>query len=215
MAAAQHARRDNDASTSSTSSPGRNKMLAAIHVLWHQLRPDLHHDKNVERDERLAFITEVLRLKRPVSSMRSLSVQQLGRILDELRRFEKQPQLVGYVPPAKPAPAPAATAAVIHLATSEQLYAIDKLFRFLDWSTEYREKFVEQKFNRRRAALLPTAKAHSLIRILLNVACSRELKARGHAAASREMIRAEIPALKARLGIDRGAGLAEGGGNAD
>ncbi len=207
MAAAQHARRDNEASTSS---PGRNKMLAAIHVTWHRLRPDLHHDKDVERDERLAFIADTLRLKRPVSSMRSLTVQQLGRVLDALRRFEAQPHLVGYAPPVKPQPAQTGAADVVHLATTEQRFFIDRLFVFLNWTDEFREDFTFRKFRRRRAALLSTAQAHSLIRILLNVACSRVLKERGHDKVSREMIRAEIPALKARLGVDRAAGAAEG-----
>lgn len=200
MAVAHHARRHDDRRNSQ---PARTRMLAAVHVLWHKLRPDLHHDKDQERDERIAFINDVLNLRRPVSSMRSLSDAQLGRVLDELRRREMQPTLAGYTPPVKPASVQPAVAEVIHLATAEQIFAVDKLFGYLSWTDEFREDFVERRFKRRRVSALTTGRAHALIRILLNVACSRDLKVVGAGKVSREMIRAEIPKLKARLGIDR------------
>lgn len=199
MAAAHHARRENDRRNSQ---PTRTRMLAAVHVLWHKLRTDLHHDKDQERDERIAFINDVLRLKRPVSSMRALSDAQLGRVLDELRRREMQPTLAGYVPPVKPAPVQPAVAEVVHLATTEQVFTVEKLFDCLGWTDDFREDFIERRFKRRKVFALTADRAHALIRVLLNVACSRALKEGGAGKVTREMIRAEIPRLKTRLGID-------------
>ena len=180
--------------------PGRTKMIAAIQITWRKLRPDLHDDPDELRAERLAYISEVLKLKHPLVSLTTLSTPQLARVLDALHALQTQPKLAGYTPPVKPQPA---SAEVIHFASSEQVFTIKKLFDFLNWSAEAGTRFLRDRFKRENPVHLRPPQAHSLIRILLNIACQRELKARGCEHVSRQMISAHIPLLKARLEIDR------------
>lgn len=187
-----------------TSSPARYKMIAAVQIIWKQIRVDLHGDEEALRAERLIYITEVLSLKRPLSSIRTLSDAQLGRVLDAMRRLQTQPRLTGYTRPALVEPAqPETGAEVIHLASAEQVFTINKLLTHLDWTPEYQKTFLHRRFKRQNHALLLPAQAQSLIRILLNISCTREVKQRGVGKVTRAMISAEIPLLKARLGIDR------------
>jgi hypothetical protein len=176
----------------------RNRMIAAIHLQWRSARPDLRNEPEELRDQRLAFITDLLKLKRPLTSMRSLSDRQLGLVLDALHNGSFQPRL----PNATVAPA-SEGAEVIHLASSEQAHTINKLLDWLGWSDEGREKFIQQRFKRTSPAMLSPKNAHSLINILLNIAAARSIRERtGAMRIKRVTIRAEIPALKARLGID-------------
>ena len=183
---------------------GRNRMLAAINITWRNLRPDLHHSEEELRDERLAFITDALRLKRPLNSTRDLTERQLGTALDAMRRLESQPML------PHGAAAPAAQnggAEIVHLATAEQVHVINKLLDHLGWSERAREEFIKRRFRRSGPSMLSPQQANSLVMILLNIAAARAVKDRGGAArVSRRMIAMEIPALKERLGIDRSTG---------
>ena len=178
----------------------RSKMIAAIHLQWRNMRPDLRHSPEELRDERLAFITDLLKLKRPLSSMRSLSDRQLGIVLDALNSGRVQTRL----PNSQPAPEPASgSAEIIHLASAEQVFAINKILDYLRWRTEAREKFIQQRFNRTSPAMLSPKDANSLVMILLTVAAARDVRHRtGAARVSRKMIHAEIPQLKIRVGID-------------
>jgi hypothetical protein len=179
-------------------------MIAAIQITWKQIRLDLHGDEEALRAERLAFITDALKLKRPVESLRDLSTPQLARVLDAMRRFQSQPRLEGYAPPVKAEPArEEAGANVVHLASAEQVFTINNLLTHLDWTREYQEDFLHRRFGRKNPAHMRPPQAQSLTRILLNIACTRELKKRGVKKVSRAMIREEIPYLKASLGIDR------------
>jgi hypothetical protein len=198
MPAARQARQ-----TDAPQSPGRAKMIAAVHIEWKKLRPDLHLDDESLRAERLVFVQDALKLKKPVSSLRVLSNAQLGRVLDAMRRLRAQPRLGGYAPPLKPEIAPATGAEIFHLASAEQVFTISKLFDYLDWTLEFQKRFISRRFKREKPALLSPSNAHALIRILINIACSRDIKERGVGRVSRAMIAAEIPALKARLQIDR------------
>ncbi|MGH9942459.1 MAG: hypothetical protein ACRD9R_08905 [Pyrinomonadaceae bacterium] len=178
----------------------RHKMLGAIHIEWHKQRPDLHLDKEGEREERLQFITEVLKLKRPLRSMRSLTDSELCKVLDALRLRRGQPRLNGYTPPVKPEPE---EKVVHHLASAEQVFTIRKLFENLEWTEGYRQRFLDLRFQRENPAHLTPRQANSLVMILLNIAASRELKEQGQQRVSRAEIGKVIPAIKARLGIDR------------
>jgi hypothetical protein len=190
--------------TAETSSPGRGKMIAAVQILWKQIRVDLHGDEQSLRAERLAFITDILKLKRPVESVCDLSNSQLARVLDAMRRFQSQPTLTGYTPPVKvPATTQQETGAnVIHLASAEQVFTINKLLDHLGWSDLYREKFIRDRFKRQKPQMLSPKQANSLLRILLNIAAQREAKNSGVTVVTRAAIKALIPGLKRRLGID-------------
>lgn len=196
--------------------PSRRKMLAAIHIQWKQLRPDLHHSEDEMRDERLAFITDTLKLRRPLESLSDLTDRQLGLVLDAFKGLRAQPALPNCEAKVNTAMSPvckfprpvAATpesggAEVIHTASIEQIYTIHKLLNYLGWTTEFQKSFIKQRFKRDSPTFLRPKQAHSLIRILMNIACSRDLKEQGVVKASAALIRAQIPALKQRLGIDR------------
>lgn len=190
-------------SQTATRSP-RSRMIAAIHVTFKQVRRDLKGATEDEiREERLAFINDTLRLKRPVKSMRDCTDRQLGLVLDALKRFDAQPAL----PNSKAVPVPATNtdgAEIIHLASAEQVYAINKLFDHLGWDFQTREDFLKKKFKRNAPTMLAQSQAQSATMILLTIAASREIRNRGGVArVSRAMVRAELPAIKARLGLDR------------
>jgi hypothetical protein len=183
-------------------------MIAAIHLEWKKLRPDLRHDAGALRDERLSFITDALNLKRPLTSVRHLSDRQLGLALDAMRRLKSQPRLPDHSfceAVAAPEREVESGAKIIHLASAEQVHTIHKLLDHLGWSLVAREKFIKDRFRRTGPAMLSPQQAHSLIRILLNIAAARAIRERGFSGArlSRAKIGAEIPAIKALLGIDR------------
>lgn len=186
----------------SSSKPIRARMLAAVNIKWAKLRPDLRNDRKDLHDELCSFITDKLRLKEPLGSLRSLSDRQLERVLDVLSDLESQPPL-----PHSEATAAAAEregATVIHLASAEQSHTINKILDHLGWSQQARENFIKQRYRRTSPAMLAPKQANGLTMILLAIAAARALKDRGGVSrVSRAMIRAEIPALKARLGIDR------------
>lgn len=186
----------------------RRRMIAAIHITWTKLRPDLRHDKDELRDERLAFITDVLKLKRPPASMRDLTSRQLGIVLDAMKSKAAQPALPNYsfckATGAPERDADNKGAEIIHLASAEQVHVIHKLLDYLNWSIEAREHFIKKRFKRSGPALLTPKQAHSLVMILLYIAAARSIKERGHVGrVTRPQIRQEIPELKERLGIDR------------
>jgi hypothetical protein len=179
----------------------RNSMIAAIHIKFRQARPDLRYaTKDELREERLAFINNVLRLKRQITSMRDCTDRQLGLVLDALKQF--QPQLPGGS--IKPEQSSDGGAEIIHLASAEQVHTINLLFDFLNWGFDTRENFLKKRFKRSSPTMLSPKQANSSVMILLTIAASREIRNRGDVArVSRAMIRAEIPELKSRLGIDR------------
>jgi lipopolysaccharide biosynthesis protein len=190
--------------TGSSERSVRSRMIAAIHLKFKKLRTDLRFCSDEEiRDERLAFINDALKSKRAIISMRDLSDRQLGLVLDALSRLETQPQLPNSQAANVAANAGNASAEIIHLASSEQQHTIEKLFNCLAWDDELRASFVKQKF-KSSPAMLTFKQANSLTMILLTIAATRAIKGRGSVQrVSRLMIREEIPALKARLGIDR------------
>jgi hypothetical protein len=186
--------------------------LAAIHITWKKLNPDLEGEDL--RTARLTFITGALKLRAPLKSMRRLNDRQLGRVIDEMRRLESAPALPGVETGRRgdgatgrngsPSPAlPVSGSEVFHLATAAQVEAIDKLFVFLGWRPEGVEKFLERNFRRRTQRMLTPKEAQSCTYILLRIAASKSVKqSRQVERVSKVMLNEEIPKLKARLGID-------------
>lgn len=195
--------RKEDRQTSRPNQSPRNRVIAAIHLTWRKLRPDLRHSPEELRDERLAFITDRLKLKRPLKSMRSLSTPQLCLALEEMRRLISEPLLPNSnAAPVKPIVQGGAE--IIHLASAEQVYTINKLFDCLSWGPELRAGFLKKRFHRDTPSMLSPQQAQATVMILLNIAAARAIRSRGGVTrVTRGMIRVEIPALKARLGIDR------------
>lgn len=184
---------------SSNAGDSRKRMMAAIQIKWQQMRPDLRHSPDELREERLAFVSNVLRLRRELTSLRDLSDRQLGRVLDALNDMTVHPRLPNSEVPQKPI----ATAEIIHLASAGQVHAINKLLNYLDWTAGFQETFIKRRYKRANPVHLRPKEAHSLLRILLNIACTRELKERGVTKVTRAMINLQIPVLKQRLGIDQ------------
>jgi len=191
----------------------RAATIRAIHATWRKVAFDLEDDEL--RDARIAFINNTLKLNPPIESMRDkrMTSRRLGLVLDDMRELERGnrlpfsrlfagERLLGKPVAAVTSNPEAYETEIHHLATGAQVEAIDKLFVHLGWSAGGIEKFLEGKFHRKSQRLLTPAQANSCTMILFNIAASREIRARGAAHASRQMIRVEIPRLKARLGID-------------
>lgn len=177
----------------------RRKMMAAINIQWKELRPDLHSDPEAMREERLAYITQILKLKSPVSSLTELQNYHLKKVLFHFDELRQRPTLPGMPVAAKQTE----SAEIIHFASAEQVFTINKLLDFLGWQPDSRKKFLSARFKRENPVHLLPRQAQSLTRILFNIACSQELKARGFRKVTRPMIATHIPVLKKKLGIDR------------
>ncbi|MET0466897.1 MAG: hypothetical protein ABW007_27295 [Chitinophagaceae bacterium] len=176
----------------------RRKMMAAINIQWKELRPDLHHSPDELREERLAYITDILKLKEPLGSLKDLTNYQMSRVLAHFDGLRAQPALPSTRIVARPA-----VAEIVHLATAQQVYTINKLLDFLGWHPDSRKKFLTARYQRENPVHLRPRQANALIRILFNIACSQELKKAGFKKVSRAMIGMHIPVLKKKLGIDR------------
>jgi hypothetical protein len=195
----------------------RRRMYARINILWKELRPDLAHSRSDLREGLLMFAEAELK-KPQIGSFTELTIPELSRVCDALEREQKQPGLyqksgVGSQEPGdvlefkgNPKPAVASqeaqSAAVEHLASYGQRFAINRLFGYLGWSEFGREAFLKDRFRCKRVEMLLQKQAHSCIRILLNCAGSKYWKAQGKDKVSKPMIGAAIPKIKAEIGID-------------
>jgi hypothetical protein len=197
----------------SMSPDAHNRAIAAIQILWKQMRPDLF-DKDELRDERLAWIERFLQLRRPLASITDLSDKQLGVVLEEMRRMTgtvpKQTIAapltdtnVVQFPNVRRQQAQPAESETVHLAGEQQIFTINKLVGFIGWSEEGFRDFLFQKFRRRSPRLLKFKECNSLMMILLNIAADKDLRAQGKAKISRAMTAKHIPEIKRRLEIDR------------
>ena len=179
----------------------------AIHATWRKICP---LDGEELRDARIAFASKVLGLRKPLKSTSTLSSAQLGRILDAMRAMERAPELpgvtvrAGLVPARSRATTADAGAAIVHLATAAQVTTLEKLRVHLGWSATGFQAFIVDKFEGKHSpSLLTPAQASSCTMILLTIAARNRLKNRGfNGKISRQLIRAEIPALKRALEID-------------
>lgn len=203
----------NDALTAHES---RKKAIAAIQILWKQMRPDLF-DKDELRDERLTWISGFLKLPRPLESITELSDGQMMIVLDEMRGLTgtKQQQ-----------PTPWRENARIerehhrhfqsienvvsieqfkrqHFASQEQKFTLDKIIKHLGWSDGAVKDFLVRRGFGESIEKIAFKKANSLTMILLNIAADKDLRAQGKTKISRAMTAKHISVIKRRLEIDR------------
>lgn len=203
----------------SMSRDSRNSAYAAINILWNQMRPDLRFEaKDVVREERLAWIASFLGLKK-LDSTTKLSDGQIGKVIDEMKRLTGQvskPQenntksqfstnlrLVENpnVNESTTSLHHESSAEIIHLASEEQKFTLEKLDRHIKWRN--RELFYKQRKFTTNFAMLKFDQATSLTMILLNIAAHQDLKEQGKTSISRTMTAKYIPVLKKKLQIDR------------
>lgn len=190
----------------SMSRQSRNKSYAAINILWKKMRPDLvGEDKEVNRDERLNWISNFLNLD-GLDSTTSLSDMQIGLLLDEMKRMtgEKQfsnPQLAVSGRRVKP------IANVVHLTANrisdEQKYTLRKLAQYIGWSSDRRNDWLTARNYPTNISSMTFKKATALTMIFLNIAAQKDLKADGKPTGRKELAK-YIPILKKKLGIDQG-----------
>lgn len=190
----------------------RNKAYAAINISWKKMRPDMAFaDKDEIRDQRLAWMAQFLGLK-SLDSTKDLSDNQIGLVLEEMRR------MTGEAKPASPArpyfkgkalpfgvveSTPSSGAEIIHLASNEQIYVLEKLEAYIGWTTEQRENYLQPRFKRRNFRTLIFKQATALTMQMLNIAAHKDLKAQGKEKISRAQTAKQIPILKKKLGIDQ------------
>ncbi len=182
-----------------------NRAIAAIQILWKQMRADLRFDKEALREERLIWIADFLGLKRELKSITDLSDKQLGIVLEEMRRLSCQNSTCAKSQVSTNLRIVETTqssgADVVHLAGEAQLFTINKLVGFIGWSEEGFRDFLFEKFRRRTPRMLTFKKANSLMMILLNIAADKQLRAQGKTKITRQMTAEYIPVLKRKLQI--------------
>lgn len=197
----------------------RQSRFAKINATWKQLRPDLRTAEDL-RQGRLEFAEAVLGCG-PIGSFSDLTIPELDRVIAAMVRGQlrlptgdRGPQTefnqrLDRRPPGDgPAGPPSAVSGqVVHLASAEEVWAIEQVLNYLGWSEEGRRGFFQKNFRRPSAHMLKPRQAKSAISILLSIAASKDIKRREgeNTKVSRGMMRAEMPALKRRIGIDRAA----------
>jgi hypothetical protein len=190
----------------------RRRLLAAINITWKEIRPDLGSADEL-REARLDFAATELRIP-PIGSYSELSNSQLSKVLSAMQRERAQPSLAGCnVRRIQPAQEVAdqvsrgTPAEVVHLASLEQTWAINRVFKYLAWTETGCEAFLRRNFQRNNVRTLTPKQARSALTILLHIAASRDIKARAakerrSITVTKPMKLAEIPAIKRKLGID-------------
>jgi hypothetical protein len=188
----------------------RNSAYAAINILWGKMRPDLKGEgAETNREERLAWMAQFLGWRRELKSTKDLSDQEIGVVLEEMRRMTgeaHQPKqksksiTFGVVESA-----PSGGAEIIHSTSAEQLYALEKLANYLEWDAERIENYLQPRFKRRNFRTLKFDQATALTIQMFNIAAHRDLKAKAKDGAkiSRTQTAKYIPSLKKKLGIDQ------------
>lgn len=208
------------------STDSRRSAIAAIQICWKKMRPDLSHDKELDREERLAWIAQYLGLKK-LGSITDLSDTDLfstaGRMKELTGSSKPQPR-----PARKPVerltvsggaeiiqfpgtrnvvdlePAAGGGADVDHSATPEQIYTLEKLHTYIGWSAEGMAKFMKARFKTEVFQMLRYKQAHALTMLLLNIAAHQDLKKLDPSASvSRADTAKYIPKLKRKLRIDQ------------
>lgn len=211
-----------NANARSMSPESRRAAYGKINIVWLQMRPDLKfEDKDTIRDERLAWITSLLSLARPLGSTTELTDGQIGLVLDEMQKMtgvntnptafrrekaqvEREHENVVNIADYRRLHEPEATnAEITHLSGEAQVFTINKLVGAIGWSEEHFREFLFRKFRRRSPRMLTFKDCNSLTMILLTIAADKELRAQGHAKISRAMTAKYIPVLKKKLQIDR------------
>ncbi len=195
----------------------RKRAIAAIQILWKQMRPDLHGDKDALREERLAWIGSFLQLRRPLRSITDLSDGQMLIVLDEMRNLtgtKKQilPQEKGRIEREHRRHFQSAGNVVDieqfkrqHFASDEQKFTLDKIIKHLGWSDDAARAFLVKRGFGESIEKISFKKANSLTMILLNIAADKDLRRvlPEGTKITRKMTAEHIPLLKRKLEIDR------------
>lgn len=209
----------------SANTGSRNAAIAAIQICWKQMRPDLSFDKDLSRDERLAWIAGFLGLK-GLKSITDLSDNDLfstaGRMKELTGSSSHEPQkatrktvertkITGGAEiiqfpgnRTKTDPAAGGGADIAHTATPEQIYTLEKLHTYIGWSADGMAKFMKARFKTDVFQMLRYKQAHALTMLLLNIAAHQDLKKLDPSASvSRADTARYIPKLKRKLRIDQ------------
>jgi len=193
----------------------RQSRFAKINATWKQLRPDLRGADEL-REARLEFAEQVLGCG-PIGSFSDLTIPELDRVIAAMMKSAQaslpgdRGQVTGDrvtrgnfgLSPVTSNLSPS----VVHLASKEEVWAIEQVLGYLGWTEEGRRGFFQKNFRRPSAHMLKPRQAKSAISILLSIAASKDIKKREgeNTKVSRGMMRAEMPALKKRIGIDAAA----------
>lgn len=190
----------------------RQKLTAAVQIEFSKRLAHLADDKDEQRAARLADITRILNLSRPCESITDLTDKQLGLLLDDLRAGQTSPSSTVKNPKnrfaARPRavvtePLPVGGAEIIHLASKEQVFTLEKIVGFIGWKDEQRDEFLLKRYRNAKFAMLTHGKANSAINILLRIAAQKDLKALGKTTCTTAEINAHINVIKSKLTIDR------------
>lgn len=206
----------------STASGSRIAAIAAVQINWKKMMPD------GDREDRLAWISEFL--GQEVHSLTDLTDQQLGAVAGEMKRLtghtsptsQTTPTRLGAVSgvgkvvqgefgrPSDENLGVQASGLVdahqtIHLASTDQVYTLDKLASYIAWTEDHLNAFLHQRFKCSTFRMLTFKQANSCTTALLRIAAHRDLKKRkgDDKPVSRAEINKYIPLLKAELRIDQ------------
>jgi urease beta subunit len=184
------------------SADSRKRAYAAISINFMKMRPDLKHEsKDIVREERLAFITELLDRKHPVTSLTALTDSNIHFVLDRMNA-QLKPKMSAETTAIKIVPGAYQEAKIIHLTQEPQRWAIEKLISYLEWTQEYKEDYLTKRWKTKSERMLTTAQANSFTFQLLKTAASKDLKSLGKETKGKATLN-HIPIIKAKLGIDQ------------
>ncbi len=175
----------------------RKRRYAAVKIKWKQLRSDL--SAGDLREALLDFCAAELKIA-PIGSITELTIPQLNKILAAIDREMAQPRLPGQAPIARAELTSGAE--VTNLASEEQRWFINELFAMAGWHELGIERFLEERWKRKSAAMLTQRQARQCIPTLLYLVAGTDLR-RGRAdnqiPVTKDQIRKHIPTIKMRL----------------
>lgn len=193
----------------------RDALTAGIHAAWTELRPDLKRDRDEQRAQRLAYVKAVTGFE--VKSLTELSEAALGDVLNAMRMelgprekkeiadnvvrvtFGKR-RSVHQGPPATVEP-------IAQFTTPQQVWAIRRIFDWLQFNEAKRTEWLQKKYRRSAVEKLSFKEGHSAIRLLLEIAVARWLKSdRGEVPVTKQEIAQNVEAVKRLIGIGRKGG---------
>lgn len=192
----------------------RNSLTAGIHAAWAELRPELRRDAEESKTQRLAYVRAVTGFD--VSSMSDLSEAALGDVLSALRK-ELGPRekrviannvVEGQFGKTKAVvqATPAEVSSIAGFASARQVWAITRIFDWLQYPTDKRTEWLQKKYRRSTVEKLSFHQADSAIRVLLNIAVVRWLKAEHDRPISQAEIKANLDNVKRLIGIGKKGG---------
>lgn len=182
----------------------RHKMTAALHIEWKKF---YRGEEEQSRTARLEWVTRALGYKRTLKSTSDLNEKQLGIVLDALRRANggSLNELATRRPKPQAQSVQATTAEIVHLASQEQVWALELVTRRLGWDAAHLADFLQRRWKRRTFTFLTSAQANDALAILLNIAAGQDLRAARtdpKQPVTRDDIRAYMTTFKRKIGLD-------------